>query len=370
MTDNSDDIKWVRAQRPTVAPPDAETTMWARAALLAHADRASQLKGFAARPERLAQPSTRRRLAGFLKARRGMAAAAAVAIVALAGIGVAVVGIPHTGDKGLVAGVAQAQAKPLLALASRTLAAPALKGDATLVLRTHTFAHGPGFSGADLYLDDGRYFYAMTAAGLPAAVRGGPEDYSVKAAVDAAAANATADLNVARTAFLRAIDPQWAGDTLGESTAMQDNNIWNTGIDVLSAAYGRPDAEAGMLRILATVRGLTVTAGTLQGHNTLEISLTTPAYTITGRSASAEQRAMAARIKSMKAAGFDTASAAELAKKEIAKMKAQVGRVIGSDTMTLTVDARTGAVLTYRDSGGGLLVSYDVSRVSAADFGS
>ena len=62
----------------------------------------------------------------------------------------------------------EAEAKPLVKLAERIAAAPAPRGDATLVLRTHRFPADKkhGFTGADLYLDDGRYFYGITKADL------------------------------------------------------------------------------------------------------------------------------------------------------------------------------------------------------------
>ena len=151
MIDNTDDIKWVKAQRPPVAPPDTETTTWARASLLAHTDKSRQRAHLAARPEPLARPSARRRIAGLLKGHRGVAAAAAVAVMVAAGITASVVGLPHTGAMGLdhVLSVDQASAKTLSTLATRVMAAPAPKGDAALVLRTQNLAIG-SFTGADL----------------------------------------------------------------------------------------------------------------------------------------------------------------------------------------------------------------------------
>ena len=60
----------------------------------------------------------------------------------------------------------EAAAAPLVRLAARIQTEPAPAGDATLVLRRHAFPDEEGFTGADLYLDDGRYFYAETRAGL------------------------------------------------------------------------------------------------------------------------------------------------------------------------------------------------------------
>lgn len=355
MIDNNDDIKWVKAQRPPVASPDAETTMWARAALLAHTDKSRQQTHLAARPEPLARRSMRRRISGLLKSHRGVAAAAAVAVMMTAGIAASVVGLPHTGAKGLdhVLSVDQASAKTLSTLAARVLAAPAPKGDGTLVLRTQNLAFG-SFTGADLYLDDGRYYYSETADGLRAAVKGGPQDYSVKPMLDATAAVATADPEVARAAFLKALDPQWGGDLAHETRPRADNAIWVTGIDVLSAAYGRADVRAGMLRILATVDGVTVKPGDHDGVKTLVMSMTTPALTGSAR---------AARVKAaLQQKGLPDAVKAKLR----AALKTPL-QAVGPDVMTLTVDAQTGALLVYTDTG--VTVTYDVTRVNAADYG-
>jgi hypothetical protein len=365
IDNNDDDIKWIKAQRPPVAPPDAETTRWARASLLAHADTSRRQARLAVRPEQLTRPSVRRRIGRFLKDHRGAAAAAAVAVMMTAGIAASVVGLPHTGAQGLdhVLSVDQASAKTLSTLATRVLAAPAPKGDATLVLRTQDLAIG-SFTGADLYLDDGRYYYAETAGGLRAAVKGGPQDYSIKPMLDATAAVATADPEVARAAFLKAVDPQWGGDLAHETRPREDNAIWVTGIDVLSAAYGRADVRAGMLRILATVDGVTVKASVHDGVKTLEISMTTPARTVSAQSAKAEKAARAARVKAaLQQKGLADGMKAKLR----ASLKTPPQRVVGADVMTLTVDAQTGALLVYTDTG--VKVTYDVTRVNAADYG-
>ena len=62
-------------------------------------------------------------------------------------------------------------------LSARLASAAAPSGDATLVLRRHEFPDDRSFTGADLYLDDGRYFFAETRAGL----RGAAEitDYDI-----------------------------------------------------------------------------------------------------------------------------------------------------------------------------------------------
>jgi hypothetical protein len=43
-------------------------------------------------------------------------------------------------------------------------------GSATLVLRTQRYPHAAATTGADLYTDSGKYFYATTESGLPSAI--------------------------------------------------------------------------------------------------------------------------------------------------------------------------------------------------------
>ena len=230
----------------------------------------------------------------------------------------------------------------------------------------HTNAiEGKGkFTGADLYLDDGRYYYSEKAAGLPAAVKAGPQDFSLKAAVDAMAAVSSADPQVARAALLKAINPQYGGDTEHDTASRQDNFIWVSGIDVLGAGYGRPDVLAGMLRALATVDGVTVTPGTLEGVKTLEISMNVPEQT----SSPASRKQLAARLQAQTKASDNTAA-------QKATTEALVKKLTGTTTtivtpahfMRATVDASDGALLRYSDIG--LTVTYHVSRVDAADYG-
>ena len=284
--------------------------------------------------------------------------AAAIAAIAI--------GVPHGGSDLL--GPAPASAA-VLTLAQKVQAAPALTGDATLILHTNGSTAGPGtsitgsFTGADLYLDDGRYYYAQTAAGLPEAVKAGPmADYSLKAVTDAMSAEATAGPQTARAAYLRAVNPLFAGDTETEPTWQQDNVIWVSSIDLLGAAYGRPDVLAATLRVLSTVDGVTVTHITFDGHDALAISMKDP-----GSKAQA-------KMITPSPVPMSSSAAADAAR--IAREKEAAAKAAGSSTetqpipphlMTLTLDDQTGALLQYTDIG--LLVTYKVSRVDAADYG-
>jgi hypothetical protein len=366
MIDDNNDLGWLKAQQPSVEPPDAEATKWARAAVLAHAQKARRLPHLVAQTPAGSRPAARRGLAGFLRGHRALAAAAVAAVIVTAGAA-AVIGIPHTGDKGLVTGVASAQAKPLLTLASRLLAAPALSGDATLVQHTNTLSSGK-FTGADLYLDNGHYYYAPTVAGLDNAVNGGPSevDYDLKPAIDAAAGVASADPQAARAAFLQAISSSLY-PKIGlpnASRAQQDNYIWITAIDALGAAYGRPAVLAGMLNVLATVDGLAVAHDTYQGQGVLELTLTT-------RVVPSSPEAL--RKLAAKAADVGMREKLEAA----AKQRAAHPQAPYTDVETLTLNDQTGALLVYQDKpdmpgveeGEGVTVAYHVSRVAAADYG-
>jgi len=364
MIDTNDDVQWVKAQRPTVEPPDAEATGWARAALLAHTERSSRLTRIDSPSERPAARGTRRRKSGLFRSHRGMAAAAAVALMAAAGIAASVIGFP-TGGSNLL-GPAPASAA-VLTLAHQVQTAPQLKGDATLVLHTNLLTEGPGsstsgsFTGADLHLDDGRYYYAQTVAGLPEAVKAGPmTDYSLKAVTDAMSANATADPQTARAAYLKAVNPLYAGDTETEPGWQQDNVIWVSGIDVLGAAYGRPDVLAATLRVLSTVDGVTVTHVNFDGHDALAISMKDPG-------SKAQAKIIAASPAPMSSS--EAADAAKiLREKKEAMAKAHIKvQPIPPHLMTLTLDDQTGALLQYTDIG--LRVTYTVTRVDAADYG-
>jgi hypothetical protein len=285
--------------------------------------------------------------------RRGVAVASAVAVVAAAGIAAAAIGFPH-GDSFLAPAPASAA---IVTLADKVQDAPPLTGDATLVQRSHAFATGKGFTGADLYLDDGRYFYAETARELPAAAKAGPIDYTLKPVMDAMDAAATADPQVARAAFLKAIDPQWGDDTQREEAWRQDNVIWCSGIDLLGAACGRPGVLSAMLRVFSTVDAVTVKHVTVDGHAALEISMKDP-----GSEAWAKIAETAAP-----SASPTTATDKELRAKMDAAGKDGKMKPIPPHLMTLTLDDQTGALLRYTDIG--LEVTYDVTRVDAADHG-
>ena len=278
MNRTDDDIRWVTAQRPQVDAPDPEATHAARAALVAHAQRSARLAPVVATPSVGRGPAARRTAAA--RRRRRWTAFAAVTVAAAAAAAIVAVA-PRAGHGGTAAHIAPAVAggRSLVLLADHVAAAPR-RGDATLVFHRNALSGEGTFTGADLYLDNGRYYYATTPAGLPAAIQAGPQDFSLKPIVDAMASAANADPQAARAAFLKAADPLYGEDVQHESAARQDNVIWVSSIDVLGAAYGRPAVLAGTLRALSTVHAVTVTNATDHGVPTLEIAMQVPAETV------------------------------------------------------------------------------------------
>ena len=206
MNMSDDDIRWIATQQPEIDLPDPEVTRQVRAAVMAHATRSVRPAVVVAAPAP-ARPRRRRPIT-FARPRRVMAMAAGVALVAAAGVTAMLVVSPHVGHNGIDSAIAPgvADAHTLVLLANHVAAAP-VQGDATLVFHSNAAANEQPFTGADLYLDNGRYYYAPTPKGLPAAAKAGPQDYSLKPIVDAMAATSNADPQAARAAFLKAADP-------------------------------------------------------------------------------------------------------------------------------------------------------------------
>ena len=349
MHGSDDDIRWLNSQQPEVDPPDADTTGSAREALMTHARPTTRLV-VAATTTR-----SRRRTAVFARPRRAISMAAAVAVVAVAGVtGMLVAGAGNHGSA-LSPGVANAQT--LVNLADHVAAAPTT-GNATLVFHRNVVQGETPFTGADLYLDNGAYYYAETPAGLPAAVKSGPQDFSLKPIIVAMTKESSGSPQAARAAFLKAADPEYGGDIQHGPTWQQDNVIWVSAIDVIGAAYGRPAALAGTLRALATVHGVTVTRGHYNGVPTLEISSFVPKVVA---SVADQRRAFDSKLK-----------LSDLTKAQRRALQAQRDKIVHKVTtpahyMRLTVNGRTGGVMRYTDIG--LVVTYHVSRVDTAQYG-
>ncbi len=275
------ELAWLTEHRPEAPEPDSA---WARASLLAHieAQTGDGERTATGRADRALVAAAADELAATGRARRDPAAtrrpsrrraprrAAAVAVLALAVLA-AMVAWP-TGDvrtppvPGLHA-PAPAEAA-LVTLSKRIAREPTPTGDATLVLRHHHFPNGEkDMTGADLYLDDGRYIYAPSVKELRhAAVNGDYNGRLVKAAV-AARTLPTAEARM-QMILASGIKPEDLPKNLAVN--LQDNYIWGNATDALQAGAGRKDVREGVMRLLATLKNVKVTeaGATLELTNT------------------------------------------------------------------------------------------------------
>jgi hypothetical protein len=181
-------------------------------------------------------------------------------------------------------------AKPgtLMRLASYILAGGKPSGDATLVIRNQSYPSQPAISGADLYADNGEYFFAHSASGLPEQVKSDHNlgDGLFAREVAAAVYAGHGDLATARERMAEAADPGHApappwtvkkGPAAGSTVSPEDNYIWTNSQDALIAGSGNPQVRAGVLRILSTLPEVTVTSTTTGGQPTLTLRAGAPA---------------------------------------------------------------------------------------------
>jgi hypothetical protein len=181
-------------------------------------------------------------------------------------------------------------AKPgtLMQLASYILAGGKPSGDATLVIRNQSHPSQPTISGADLYADNGEYFYAHAASGLAEQVTSHHNlgDGLFAREVAAAVYADHGDLATARERMAEAADPGHApappwtvkkGPAAGSTVSPEDNYIWTNSQDALIAGSGNPQVRAGVLRILSTLPEVTVTSTTTNGQPTLTLRAGAPA---------------------------------------------------------------------------------------------
>jgi hypothetical protein len=291
---------WLDEERPQPLPLDHSTTARVRQELLAYA----AAGGAKSRRRRLALPRRAVRIA--------------VSSVALAGAGCMALlatqtGNPHGGSGLGVLAVQSASAKQLNHLSAKLASASTTEtGDATLVIRRQTYPNSPEIDGADLYADNGNYYYSPSLAGLPAVIKAGDTvntgsaDGEVR---DIAAANAalSGPIDVARqqmsvAAYPPGTTPQTLTPTKAQVAAniakapavlrqkleqvqandsaqditpemTQENGlIWDNSMDALQAGAGDPNVRAGVLKLLATIPQVVVTQGTLDGQPTLVLT--------------------------------------------------------------------------------------------------
>lgn len=257
------ELEWLNDQRPDVREPDWSA---ARADLLAHIEAASRQD---AAPRRAAPP---RRPRARWRPRLAFLAVAGLVAAAMA------VAWPTKGPApgpGVIGPPEQAVAAPLVRLSQQIAQEPEPKGDATLVHRSHHFPDGKDFTGNDLYLDDGRYYFGATRKELKdAGLQSDVNDKLLDAAAKgdrAGVINATwgdegkpeaappAEALADRKKILEAkgVDPATVRP-LSQKT-QDDNRAWFGSMDALLAGAGRADVRAGVMKILSEMPKVKVT---------------------------------------------------------------------------------------------------------------
>lgn len=179
-------------------------------------------------------------------------------------------------------------------------------GDATLVERTQSYPGRSSVAGFDLYTDSGQYFYGGTKSSLSAAVGSDANQGDGMFAREVAAAEyavngslAVADQRMADAGFAngtpptqtpakqalqaRAIAQKLAAAGIGDPHPVEitkggtgifnaDNYIWENSETALQAGAGNPQVRAGVLRILSTLPGITVTRTQSAGQPVLALT--------------------------------------------------------------------------------------------------
>jgi hypothetical protein len=296
MNMNNHDLDWLAEQQPQRRGTDKEAHDRALLALLRHAT---------------ARPGASRRgrglnISGLLNPRllavaTGTGAAAVAAAVLLsAGNGTK---LPATSSH---AGSLQAAVRhhatrsPLIRLADDVSTSSTPTGDATLIQRT-THTGGQDVTVYDLYGDNDTYYFSRAESGLPAQVSGGNSQAAGLFGREVAAAKEAATGNVGQAAIAIAnapdpnLQPQLTPTSDGDSASPQaeakaiqlkdkatgmhfmpssrfDNYAWGDSQDAMIAGAGDPQVRAGVLKILATLPGVTVTQGSSNGTPTLVLT--------------------------------------------------------------------------------------------------
>jgi hypothetical protein len=305
MNADFDEATWVADRLPEVDAPDAIATDRARLALLEH---------ISAMPP----PRRWRRRLGLRLAVVG-ALTAAVGVVAI-GHGPAHLATTSSTPAPRVAIGSQhhrVSGHPvLLRLAGDLTRAPAPPGNATLVVRHHTFPNEPSFWGYDLYEDSGAYYYGATldelrqslaspSTGdkelggiLTAAARSanltpaqaastiyhaspapsGPSDLKPqlrKALVKATKASpAVARLIRRRLAAVSHVKPSADKGAQGPDQATVENYLWGNCMDALEGGAGRADIRAGAMLALSTLPDVHVRQTTFDRQPVVQIANT------------------------------------------------------------------------------------------------
>jgi hypothetical protein len=280
MTMSNHDLDWVAAQRPERSGADTEAHDRALLALLRHVT---------------ARPSRNRGRGLSLRAFRtrtlGLTATVGIAAIVTAVVLSAEGGAQLKQDRTPAVQAAvthHTNRSPLLRLADHVGAAPIPPGDATLVQRT-THTDGQNVTVFDLYADNGKYYFSHQEDALSGQVSSGHDLAGGLFAREVAAAKEAAAGNVQQAAIDMANAPDPNGryhitQTTATTTApaataavklkeklthsppepgtLFDNWAWENSQDAITAGAGDPQVRAGVLQILATLPGVTVTHGT------------------------------------------------------------------------------------------------------------
>lgn len=191
-----------------------------------------------------------------------------------------------------------AATSPLTGLAAYIIANSRKQpGNATLVLSHYTYTTGQApASNAGLYADSGAYYWAPTVSGLAGQVAAHHNLGDGQFAREIAAAEYAVhgDLAIARERMAGLSGPADAGmsaaaiavkaEELGVhaahrqslaaavNKALTDGDVWENCLDTFVSGAGNPHVRAGLLRLLSTVSGISVTNGTLDGQSTLVVA--------------------------------------------------------------------------------------------------
>jgi hypothetical protein len=289
MNMNNQDLDWLVAQKPQRTEIDPGARERASLALSHHTR---------------SHPGGRTFGGGLRTRMFGFGAAAGVAAVAAAVVMMANGGTNPAGVGGISKSAQAPQTtllhhhaggSPLVRLADYVSQSANPAGDATLVARTTSTTDGSSVTVYDLYADDGQYFFSPNEDGLATQVSahhnlaGGLFAREIAAAKLAASGNVeTAAQDMADAADpsnvispTQTINPAVAAAKQAATGEPQegslfDNWVWEDSQDAIIAGSGDPAVRVGVLRILATLPGVTVTQSTSGGQPTLVLSAGTP----------------------------------------------------------------------------------------------
>lgn len=286
---NNQDLDWLAAQRPQRIEADPAARARALTTLVRHTaansgGRIGLGRGF------------RVRMFGLGTAAGFAAVAAALVLMANDGTQPARNGYVSHGDQTSQTSVRHLAGKsPLTRLADYVSESTTPAGNATVVARTTAGATGGSVTVYDLYADNGQYFFSQTESGLAGQVSAHNNLAGGLFAREIAAAKlaATGNVQTAAQDLADAPDPSHVvspTQTVNPAAVAEkerltgvpqegnlfDNWVWEDAQDALIAGSGDPEVRAGVLRILATLPGVTVTQSTSGNQPTLVLAAGSP----------------------------------------------------------------------------------------------